>query len=98
MQRLTLAAAGFVPLPFVAATLQPVPDQNAFSLTWDAQAGRTYQVEYSPHLSIWFASPSGQLIAGGPTASWTDSGPPATVTMPFTVRQRFYRVFQFGSP
>ncbi len=93
-----LQRAGFIPLPSIAARVQALPDQNAFSLTWDAQAGRTYQVEFSPDLSTWFASPSGQLIAGGPTASWTDSGPPATITMPFTVPQRFYRVFQFGSP
>jgi hypothetical protein len=93
-----LAAAGFVSLPFMAARLQFLPDQNAFSLTWDAQAGRTYQVEYSPDLDTWFASPTGELIAPGPTATWTDSGPPATAALPFAVPQRFYRVFQFGSP
>jgi hypothetical protein len=93
-----LQRAGFVPLPSLAARLQVLPDQNAFNLTWDAQPGRTYQVEYSPDLSTWLASPSGQLIAGGLTASWTDSGPPTTVTKPFTVPQRFYRVFQFGPP
>ncbi|MBI3853777.1 MAG: Tat pathway signal protein [Verrucomicrobia bacterium] len=93
-----LQRAGFVSLPFMAASLQALPDQNAFSLTWNAQAGRTYQVEYSPDLSTWFASPTGELIAAGSTASWTDSGPPATTAMPFSVPQRFYRVFQFGSP
>lgn len=93
-----LQRAGFVPLPSAAARLQVLPDQNALSLAWDAEAGRTYQVEYSPDLSTWFVSPTGQLIAGGPTASWTDSGPPATATIPFAVPQRFYRVFQFGYP
>ena len=93
-----LQRAGFVPLPSKAASLQVLPDQNALSLAWNAQAGRTYQVEYSPDLSSWVASPTGQLIAGGPAASWTDSGPPATVTIPFAVPQRFYRVFQFGYP
>jgi hypothetical protein len=93
-----LQQAGFVSLPFIAAKLQALPAQNAFSLTWDAIAGRTYQVEYSTDLAAWFASPTGEVIASGPTASWTDSGPPDTVAIPFTVPQRFYRVFQFGSP
>ena len=93
-----LQRAGFVPLPFVALTVQALPVQNAISLAWDASAGRTYQVEYSADLSSWFASPAGEVIATGSTASWTDSGPPGTAALPFTVPQRFYRVFQFGSP
>ena len=93
-----LQRAGFVPLPFVALKLQALPVQNAISLAWDASAGRTYQVEYSTDLVSWFASPSGEVIATGPTASWTDSGPPDTAALPFSVPQRFYRVFQFGSP
>jgi hypothetical protein len=74
------------------------PDQNSITLTWQAQTGRTYQVEYSPDLMAWFASPTGEVVAAGPTASWTDSGPPATPALPFTTTARFYRVFQFGSP
>lgn len=93
-----LQQAGFVSLPFMALTIQALPAQNAFSLTWDASAGRTYQVEYSTDLNFWFASPTGEVIATGPTASWTDSGPSDTAPMPFIVPQRFYRVFQFGSP
>ena len=93
-----LQQAGFVPLPLMALKLQALPAQNVFSLTWDATAGRTYQVEYSTDLESWFASPTGEVIATGPTASWTDSGPPDTVAIPFAVPQRFYRVFQFGSP
>ena len=93
-----LQQAGFVSLPFVTPTLQVQPAQNAFSLTWGAQAGGTYQVEYSPDLVTWFASPTGEVVASGPTASWTDSGPPATTNLPFSVTQRFYRVFQFGFP
>jgi hypothetical protein len=93
-----LQQAGFVPLPLMALKLQALPAQNVFNLTWDATAGRTYQVEYSTDLVSWFASPTGEVIATGPTASWTDSGPPDTVTIPFAVPQRFYRVFQFGSP
>jgi len=93
-----LQRAGFVSLPFVALKLQPLPLQNAISLTWDASVGRTYQVEYSTDLVSWFASPSGEVLAAGPTASWTDGGPPDTAALPFTATQRFYRVFQFGSP
>lgn len=93
-----LQRAGFVALPSMAATLQTVSNQNAFSLSWIAQSNRTYQVEYSPDLETWFASPTGELIASGTNASWTDGGPPATTTLPFTATKRFYRVIQFGSP
>ena len=93
-----LQQAGFVRLPFMAVELQAVPAQNYFSLAWDASAGRTYQVEYSTDLISWFASPTGEVTATGSTAGWTDSGLPNTVTAPFAVPQRFYRVFQFGSP
>ena len=93
-----LQRAGFVPLPFVALKVQALPVQNIISLAWDAAAGRTYQVEFSTDLVSWFASPTGEVIATGPTASWTDGGPPDTAALPFTVPQRFYRVFRFGSP
>ena len=93
-----LQRAGFVSLPFMAPRLEALAPQNAFSLAWDAQAGRTYQVEYSPDISTWFASPTGELIAADSTASWTDNGPPATSAAPLSLNQRFYRVFQFGLP
>jgi hypothetical protein len=93
-----LQQAGFVSLPFVPLRVQSLPGQNSFSLTWQAQAGGTYQVEYSPDLVTWFASPTGEVVATGPTASWTDGGPPATTALPLSVAQRFYRVFQFGFP
>jgi len=93
-----LQRAGFVSLPFVEVKAQALPVQNAIGLTWDAAAGRTYQVEYSPDLVSWFASPTGEVIATNSTASWSDSGPPDTPAMPLTVPQRFYRVFEFGSP
>ena len=93
-----LQRAGFVSLPFMAINIQALPTQNAVSLAWSASAGRTYQVEYSPDLITWFAPPNGEVIATGPTESWTDSGPPATSAIPFTVPHRFYRVFQFGYP
>jgi len=93
-----LQRAGFVSLPFMASQLQVLPAQSAFSLVWNTAAGRTYQVEHSSDLNTWFASPTGEVLAAGPTASWTDSGPPGTSAAPFSVAQRFYRVFQFGSP
>jgi hypothetical protein len=93
-----LQRAGFVSLPFVALAGQAQPAQNAFTLTWPAQAGSTYQVEYSPDLVTWFASPTGEVAASGPAASWLDSGPPATAAFPFSDSQRYYRVFKFGSP
>ena len=93
-----LQQAGFVSLPFVALTVQSLPAQNTLTLTWAASAGITYQVEYSPDLVTWFASPSGEVTATGSTASWTDSGPPGTTALPFSDTERFYRVFQFGSP
>jgi len=93
-----LQRAGFVPLAFMSPRLQGPSVQNSFTLTWAAQAGRAYQVEYSSDLKSWLASPTGELIAEGPAATWTDAGPPATATIPSVAPQRFYRVFRFGSP
>src|SRR6185295_11533311 len=85
-----LQRAGFVSLAWMMP-LQPQadPGSNTFMLTWNAIAGRTYQVEYSPDLFAWFGSPSGQVTASSASASWTDS---------LAATQRFYRVFQFGLP
>ncbi len=93
-----LQRAGFVPLTFKLPSVQLLPEQSAVNLIWDATAGRTYQVEYSPDLHSWFGSPTGEIVSSGTTATWTDSGPPGTLSPPFTVGQRFYRVFQFGAP
>ncbi|MEI2725462.1 MAG: glucoamylase family protein [Verrucomicrobiota bacterium] len=93
-----LERAGFVPLAFTKPALQMLTEQSAVSLTWNALVDRAYQVEYSPDLVNWFASPTGELMATAPSANWTDAGPPATAADPFTVSQRFYRIFQFGYP
>jgi len=93
-----LQRAGFVSVQFVPVRIQSLPDQNSFALFWDSVAGVTYQVEYSPDLTTWFFSPTGELTANGATTTWTDSGPPATLAPPLSVGQRFYRIFQFGSP
>ncbi len=93
-----LQRAGFVSLPFVALTAEAQPDQNTVTISWNASTNTTYQVEYSPDLVSWFAAPNGEVTATNSAASWTDSGPPGTASLPFSVNARFYRVFQFGSP
>lgn len=93
-----LQRAGFVSLPLVALTAQAQIAQNNLTLSWAASSNTTYQVEYSTNLLNWYASPSGEVTATSTNASWTDSGPPGTPTLPFSDTERFYRVFQFGSP
>lgn len=93
-----LQRAGFVPLDFVALALRLEPAQNAVTLSWAAPAGGAYQVEYSPDLSAWFESPTGDFTVQGPRASWMDTGPPTTLASPFSISGRFYRVFRFGPP
>jgi len=94
-----LAAAGFVKLPFVP----PAPAYDRLSgniiVSWPASNGRSYQVEYSANLLNWALSPLGFITATNTgTLDWVDSGPPATTSPPATEPQRFYRVFQLGSP
>ena len=93
-----LQRAGFVSLPFVALNIQPVPVQGAFNLSWNAPAGSYYQVEYSPQLLTWAATPGFVLTTNTGTFNWLDTGPPATVSAPASAPQRFYRVFEVGSP
>ncbi len=91
-----LLRAGFAPLPFVRPVLEALPGQEALRLVWDATIGSVFQVEYSPDLTSWFGSPTGELSASGPNVIWTDDGPPGTPSVPLAVPQRYYRVFQFG--
>jgi hypothetical protein len=94
-----LQLAGFVSLPFVTnITIQASPAQSTVTLTWPATSNRTYQVEYSGNLFSWLASPTGEITATNSTASWTDNGPPGTTTPPLGATERFYRVFQYGTP
>jgi len=94
-----LQRAGFVSLPQVAASIQSGPPQGAIQLSWTASAGRSYQVEYSPQLlTSWAASPGFVQATNSGTFNWLDTGPPATVSDPTITPQRFYRVFQLGTP
>jgi hypothetical protein len=94
-----LQRAGFVSLRFVPLQFQNQPAQNAFSLFWNAPTGGTFQVEYSPDLSTWFESPTGEVQTNnGGTLQWSDTGPPATISPPAATLQRLFRVFQFGPP
>lgn len=93
-----LQRAGFVALPFEALTAQAQLASNTVTLTWAATSNRTYQVEYSTNLLSWFTVPTGEVTATNTTASWTDTGPPGTFTVPLSDTARFYRVFQYGTP
>jgi hypothetical protein len=90
--------AGFVHLPFVVLNAQVLPTQSAFQLTWNATSNRYYQVEYSPDLVTWAASPGFVQATNNGTFNWLDVGPPVTVSVPSSTSKRFYRVFQIGSP
>jgi hypothetical protein len=93
-----LAAAGFVPVEFPAPQrLESGPTAGAFTLHWEAASRAIYQVEYSPDLFRWYASPTGYYpgTAGGGSLSWIDAGPPATDALPASQEARFYRVFTF---
>jgi hypothetical protein len=94
-----LAAAGFVRLPFVSPSLAYNRLAGSFTVSWPGSNGRSYQVEYSPNLLNWVASPLGLIQGtGNGFLNWVDTGPPATVSVPAAVPERFYRVFQLGSP
>ena len=94
-----LQRAGFVSLRFVPLLFQNLPIQNAFSISWNAPTGGTFQVEYSPDLSAWFESPTGEVQTNnGGTLQWLDAGPPSTLSPPAATPERLFRVFQFGPP
>lgn len=94
-----LQKAGFTSLPSIPVQTENLLTQGQFGLNWLAPTGGTYQVEYSPDLTTWFSSPTGELSAtNNESVEWLDTGPPATGTVPTNEAQRFYRVFQFGPP
>jgi len=93
-----LQRGGFVALPFLSLNLQSMSALGAFDLSWNASASRSYQVEYSPQLLTWTASPGFVLTTNSGTFNWFDTGPPATSSPPAAAPQRFYRVFQLGPP
>ncbi|SPE50666.1 conserved hypothetical protein [Verrucomicrobia bacterium] len=94
-----LERAGFTALPSVPISLQAIPAQGAFNVSWNATAGQSFQVEYSPDLQSWYTSPLGFVQAtNSGTFNWLDAGPPATLSIPATNSERFYRVYQLGTP
>lgn len=93
-----LKAAGFTNLTLVPLQIQRGAQADTIKLAWASTVHRSYQVEYSRDLMNWMLSPAGFLTSSGGTLDWTDAGPPATEASPASVRQRFYRTFQFGPP
>jgi hypothetical protein len=91
-----LERAGFAPVAFVPAGLSVGPGAGRLSLAWPTAPATQYQVEYSPDLDRWLASPTGNLAAAASSLTWVDAGPPATDAVPSAVPARFYRVFRFG--
>lgn len=95
-----LKAAGFVNLPFVGVGLRRGLEAGTFTVSLNTTSGRSYQVEYSPNLVNWQASPTGFLTAPNSSATldWKDNGPPATDASPANTPQRFYRALKLGVP
>ncbi len=91
-----LELAGFLPVTFVSLGIEADALTGGFRVVWPATAGVRHQVEYSPDLALWFASPTGSLEGGQSLLSWIDAGPPDTDALPSLVPARFYRVFQLG--
>ncbi len=85
-----LQRAGFTPLPLVNVALSAATNQSGFNLSWNATAGRNYQVESSPDLLLWTPEPGFVQATNTGTFTWLDNSLPAT--------DRFYRVFQIGTP
>ncbi len=83
-----LQQAGFVGLAFEHPMISAQPEANSVTLTWPATVGQSYQVEYSTNLLYWYTWPT-EVTATDSTASWTNS---------LGANEKFYRVFQYGTP
>jgi hypothetical protein len=90
-----LGSAGFSSLPWVSP-LTLAWAGNTCTVSWPASGGLSYQVEYSPDLDSWAASPGFLSATNTGTFNWADIGPPVTVSAPNAAATRFYRVFQLG--
>jgi hypothetical protein len=94
-----LQRAGFTRLAFVSPlSLIHSPAAGNFTVSWPAADGLSYQLEYSPDLLTWAGSPGFIRATNSGLLNWVDNGPPATASDPGLARQRFYRVYQLGSP
>ncbi len=91
-----LERAGFVTLPRVNLNIQSVPAQRAFQLSWNTSTNHFYQVQYSPDLYHWAASPGLVQATNVGTLNWLDAGPPSTISSPAGAPSRFYSVLDAG--
>jgi hypothetical protein len=83
-----LQQAGFVALPFEHLGIQAQSEGGTVTLTWPATVGQNYQVEYSTNLQYWYTWPT-EVTATNSVATWTDS---------LGTSEKFYQVFQYGTP
>ena len=66
-----------------------------FRFGFSAMNGEEFQIYYSHDLMTWFPV-MGIETATGNRVQWTDEGPPATMSDPSSVPQRFYRYVELG--
>ena len=79
-------AAGFNPLDTVNYfhVTSIVPGTGGMQLNWVSVPGRTYQLQYSPNMTLGFTALSGTITATGTSSTYTDTSA--------TGATRFYRV------
>jgi len=68
-----------------------------FRIGFAAMIGGEFQIHYSHDLVTWFPV-VGTVTASGNRVQWTDEGPPATMSDPSSVPQRFYRFERLTPP
>jgi len=67
-------------------SLRKAPANGGMVITWSSQAGKTYRVADKSSLTDPWVDLSGNIMAAGPSTSWTDSTAGAS-------KQRFYAVY-----
>jgi len=78
--------------PFAVTRIERQPD-GGISLTFNAEPGRTYRVQYSDDASDWKTC-ADPILAGTSSEKWVDHGPPRTGSSPASSRSRFYRILR----
>lgn len=79
-------------LPFAVTRIERQLD-GGVSLTFNADPGRTYRVQYSDDAVEWKTCPD-EIHAETTSVSWLDSGPPGTDSSPASRPSRFYRILR----